>query len=205
MHTLCAVHSYDTNLESPTKIPFSKPSCRTALRSSKQADTSSFPYITALTMVDNPIYLPSKSNEESQTKMPTLKSSRRINTDATSNSLSVTRASQGTGAILDFGEFNLPPRPTPDVINIPDSDDDDSHIEHTSNSDDDEEDDEDDTPAGPRLVGALPPMFYRLNPPPQDLLPTRAKSQWPKSKPKQPCTQLQRDRLFMCTSCQLSI
>ena len=115
-------------------------------------------------MADNPIYLPSESNEESQTKMPTLKSSRRINTDATSNSLSVTRASQGTGAILDFGEFNLPPRPTPDVINIPDSDDDDSHIEHTSNSDDDEEDDEDDTPAGPCL-GALPPMFYRLNPP----------------------------------------
>ena len=116
-------------------------------------------------MADNPIYLPSKSNEESQTKMPTLKSSRRINTGAASNSLSVTRASQGTGAILDFGEFNLPPCPTPDVINIPDSDDDDddSHIEHTSNSDDDEEDDEDNTPAGPRL-GALPPMFYRLNP-----------------------------------------
>jgi hypothetical protein len=35
MHTLYAVHSYDTNLESISKIPFSKPSCRTALRSSK--------------------------------------------------------------------------------------------------------------------------------------------------------------------------
>ena len=111
--TLSAPYTATTQTSSRhQKIPFSKPSCRTALRSSKQADTSSFPYITALTMADNPIYLP--TNEESQTKMPTLKSSRRINTDATSNSLSVTSASQGTGAILDFGEFNLLPRPTPE-------------------------------------------------------------------------------------------
>jgi len=85
-------------------------------------------------MADIPIHLPSESNEESQTKMPTLKSLRRINklSDATPTSLSVTRASQGKGAILDFGEFNLPPRLIPDVIDIPDSDDnDDSHIEHT--------------------------------------------------------------------------
>jgi hypothetical protein len=63
-------------------------------------------------MADIPIHLPSKSNEESQTKMPTLKSLRRINklSDATPTSLSVTRASQGKGAIRDFGEFNLPHR-----------------------------------------------------------------------------------------------
>lgn len=124
-------------------------------------------------MEDTSIHLPSESNEESQTKMPTLKSSRRTNkpSDATRTPPSVTRASQGKGAILDFGEFNLPPRPTPDVIDIPDSDDDDdSHIEHTDgkeynfSSDDDEEEDDEDTPSGPRL-GALPPMFYRLNPP----------------------------------------
>ena len=58
-----------------------------------------------------PIHLPSKSNEESQTKTPTLKISRsRINklSDATPASLSVTRASQGKGAIRDFDAFNPP-------------------------------------------------------------------------------------------------
>ena len=61
-------------------------------------------------MADTPIHLPSESNEESQTKTPTLKSSRRINklSDATPTSLSVTRASQGKGAIRDFDAFNPP-------------------------------------------------------------------------------------------------
>jgi hypothetical protein len=110
-HTRCAVHSYNTNLESLSKIPFSKPSCRTALRSSKQADTT-VPYNTALTMADTPIHLPSESNEESQTRTPTLTSLRRINklSNATPTSLSVTRASHGKGAIRDFGESNLPHR-----------------------------------------------------------------------------------------------
>ena len=76
----------------------------------KQADTL-VPYNTALTMADTPIHLPSESNEEShQTKTPTLKSSRRINklSDATPTSLSVTRASQGEGAIRDFDAFHPP-------------------------------------------------------------------------------------------------
>jgi hypothetical protein len=109
MHTCCAVHSYDTNLESLSKIPFSKPSCRTALRSSKQADTT-VPYNTALTMADTPIHIPSEFNEESRTTTPTLTSSRRINkiSNATPTSLSVTRASQG--AIRDGGESTLPHR-----------------------------------------------------------------------------------------------
>ena len=113
LSTLSAPYTDTIQTSSHTqKIPFSKPSCRTALRSSKQADTSSFPYITAVTMANNPIHLPSESNKESQTKMPTLKSSRRINklSDATPTSLSVIRASQGTGAILDFGESNPPHR-----------------------------------------------------------------------------------------------
>jgi hypothetical protein len=110
--TLSAPYTATTQTSSHLqKIPFSKPSCRTALRSSKQVDTT-VPYNTALTMVDTPIHLPSKSNEESQTKTPTLKSLLRINklSDATPTSLSVTRASQGKGAIRDFGEFNPPHR-----------------------------------------------------------------------------------------------
>jgi len=109
-HTRCAVHSYDTKLESLSKIPFSKPSCRTALRSSKQADTI-VPYNTALTMADTPIHLPSESKEDSQTRTSTPTSSRRINklSDATPTSLSVTGASQG--AIRDLlGTINLPHR-----------------------------------------------------------------------------------------------
>jgi hypothetical protein len=108
-HTRCAVHSYDTKLESLSKIPFSKPSYRTALRSLKQADTT-VPYNTALTMADTPIHLPSESKEDSQTRTPTPTSLRRINklSNATPTSLSVTSASQEKGAIRDLGESNLP-------------------------------------------------------------------------------------------------
>jgi hypothetical protein len=78
---------------------------------SKQADTI-VSRNTALTMADTPTHLPSESKEDSQTRTPTPSSSRRINklSDATLNSLSVTRASQEKGAIRELGESNLPHR-----------------------------------------------------------------------------------------------
>jgi hypothetical protein len=59
--TLSAPYTATTQTSSHTqKIPFSKPSCQTALRSLKQADTSTFPYNIALTMADTPMHPPTK-------------------------------------------------------------------------------------------------------------------------------------------------
>ena len=113
--------------------------------------------------------VPSSGNKESGKKTAKLKTSRSTvhNIDKKAVHTSDTNdASQRKSVSIDFGEFHLPPRPTPEVIDIDDSEEEASNKSDDSDIDDEDEDDDEDTASvsGPRL-GSLPPAFYRLHSP----------------------------------------
>jgi hypothetical protein len=121
-------------------------------------------------MEDSPNTRPTSVSNESEKKMAKSVSIRypSTHTGHKATNFSDTGAHQGKVAHI-FGEFNLPARPAPEVIDIDDSEEENEN-EQAHDSDDNSiqapnsNDEEETQTNGPRL-GALPPLFYRLHPP----------------------------------------